>query len=347
MLASELEEYSMHDPLVNTFRTFGNLHNLAVSGEVVVLPESSFADTLMAKASTLTSDLLLLPWSETGSMSETAFISAETSSSKLSAPSFTSFVLNTLNDAPCTTAVFVSRNFGGSTTNSTLSTLIRSKSAVSMNSLKGGLTQPRAPVADRSHHIFCPFFGGADDRVAVRLVLQMAENPEVTATIIFFEVDEKYFVIASPTTHDDVLVRSTTAGSSKVLETKKGSAFEVMESGILPNERDAMFFASLKNSLPAEVASRVVFETVQVGMEPLNTCLERVAHEVGRAPRNAGDLVIVGRNAARIASFAKEVRRTGDDGASRCLGVVGAEAARSGVKASVVVVQAGESHDLK
>src|SRR5262249_4865314 len=216
MLASELEEYSMHDPLVNTFRTFGNLHNLAVSGEVVVLPESSFADTLMAKASTLTSDLLLLPWSETGSMSETTFISAETSSSKLSAPSYTSFVLNTLNDTPCTTAVFVSRNFGGSTTtNSTMSALIRSQSAGSMNSLKRGLTQRTASVADRSHHIFCPFFGGADDRVALGLVLQMAENPDVTATIIFFEVNEKYFVIDSSTTQDDILVKSPTGGSSK------------------------------------------------------------------------------------------------------------------------------------
>ena len=347
MLASELEEYSMHDPLVNTFRTFGNLHNLAVSGEVVVLPESSFADTLMAKASTLTSDLLLLPWSETGSMSETTFISAETSNSKLSAPSYTSFVLNTLNEAPCTTAVFVSRNFGGSTTNSTLSALIRSKSAVSMNSLKGGLTQPTAPIADRSHHIFCPFFGGADDRVALRLVLQMAENPEVTATIVFFEVNEKYFVIAPSTTQDDVLVKSPTGASSKGLEIKKGGVFEVKESGVLPTERDAVFFASLKNSLPADLASRIVFETVQAGMEPLNVCLERAAIEVGRTPRNAGDLVIVGRNAARVTSFAKEVRSTGDDDASRCLGVVGAEAARNGVKASVVVVQAGESHDVR
>lgn len=345
MLASELEEYSMHDPLVNTFRTFGNLHNLAVSGEVVVLPESSFADTLMTKASTLTSDLLLLPWSETGSMSETAFISAEANSSKLSAPSFTSFVLNTLNNSPCTTAVFLSRNFGGTRTNSALPALIRSKSALSMNSLKDGLTQPTAPVTDRSHHVFCPFFGGADDRAALHLVLQMAENPEVTATVVFFEVNEKYFVISSSTTHDDMLVRSPTAGSSKALEMKKGGAFEVKESDAPPNERDVVFFASLKNSLPAELASRIVFETVQAEMEPLKACLERAAIEVGRTPRNAGDLVIVGRNAARVASFAKEVRRTGDDDVLKCLGVVGAESARSGLKASVVVVQAGESQD--
>ena len=347
MLASELEEYSIHDPLVNTFRTFGNLHNLAVSGEVVVLPESSFADTLTAKASTLTSDVLLLPWSATGSMSETAFVSAEANSSKLSASSFTSFVLNTLNNATCTTALFLNRNFGGSSTNSVRPALIRSKSAASMNSVKGGLTQPTAPAADRSHHIFCPFFGGADDRAALRLVLQMAENPEVTATIIFFEVHEKYFVISASATHDDTLVRSIPAGGPKASDAKKGCAFEVMESAALPNERDVVFFASLKNSLPAELASRVVFETVQAEMEPLRACLKRAAVEVGRAPRNAGDLVVVGRNAERVPSFAKEVRGSGDDDASRCLGVIGAEAARSGVRASVVVVQAGEKHELR
>jgi len=339
MQVSEVEEYSMHDPLVNTFRTVGNLHNLAVSGEAAVLPESSYADALTTKASTRTSDLLFLPWSETGSMSETAYISAETSRFKLSAPSFTSFILNTLNEASCTTAVFVNRNFGGSNPYSTLPALIRSKSAISMHSLKEGLTQPTAPVADRSHHVFCPFFGGADDRVALRLVLQMTENPEVTATIVFFEVNEKYFVISSSTAHDDMIVESPTAGGSSVLGTKKSG---VRESEVLPNERDAVFFASLKNSLPAELASRVVFETVQAGMGPLKACLENAAAEVGNAPRNAGDLIIVGRNAARVAAFASEVGGTGNDDASRCLGVIGAEVARRGIKASVVVVQAVE-----
>lgn len=341
MQVSELEEFSLHDPLINTFRTVGNLHNFAVSGEVTVLPEFSFADVLTAKASNLSSDLMLIPWSETGSMSETAVINSETARSKLTAPSYASFVLNALNEASCTAAVFVSRNFGGSTL-LTRPALTRSKSAVSMRSLREGISQPTAPVADRSHHIFCPFFGGADDRAALRLALQMAENPEVTATIVFFEVNEKYFVTSA--VKDDHISRSPTS-SSKVLEIhrSRSAGADVKEAGILPNERDVLFFSSLKNSIPAEFSSRVVFDTVNAGMEPLKTSLERAASEVGRQPRNAGDLIVIGRDISRLAAFDVELGRASDD-ATRCLGAVGAEAARSGLQASVVVVQASDCH---
>jgi hypothetical protein len=51
MQVSEIESYTAYDPVVNTFRTFGRLHNLAVSGEVLVVPESSFAETLSTRCS--------------------------------------------------------------------------------------------------------------------------------------------------------------------------------------------------------------------------------------------------------------------------------------------------------
>lgn len=345
MKVSELEEFSMHDPLINTFRTVGNLHNFAVSGEIAVLPESSFADALTTKASNLSSDLMLIPWSETGSMSETTVISSETTRSKLTAPSYASFVLNALNEASCTAAVFVNRNFGGSTT-LIRPPLTRSKFAVSMQSLREGISHPTAPVADRSHHIFCPFFGGADDRVALRLALQMAENPDVTATIVLFDVNEKYFIASA--IKDDHITRSPTTSSSRALEIhrSKSAGADVKEAEVLPNERDAIFFSSLKNSVPAELSSRVVFETVNAGMEPLRMTLERAASEVGRQPRNAGDLVVVGRNIARLAAFDAELSRASDD-ATRCLGALGAEAARCGIQASLVVVQASDRHGLK
>lgn len=346
MRVSEVEEFSLHDPLANAFRTVGNLHNVAVSVEVAVLPESSFADALATKGSILSSGLMLIPWSETGSMSETAIISSETTRSKLAAPSYSSFVIRALNQASCTTAVFINRNFGGSTA-LTRPALSRSKSAVNMQSLREGISQPTDPVADRSHHIFCPFFGGADDRVALRLVLQMAENPEVTATVVFLETNDKYFVTALAP-KDDHITRSPTASSSRILEIHrvKSATANVNEAEVLPSEQDAIFFNSLKNSLPAELSSRVVFEPVNASMEPLKMTLERAALEVRQHPRNAGDLIIVGRNIARLAAFETESRREVDD-ASRSLGVLGAEAARSGLQASVVVVQASERRDLR
>ncbi|KAK3061451.1 hypothetical protein LTR53_019776, partial [Teratosphaeriaceae sp. CCFEE 6253] len=70
MTVSEAGELSAFDPVLNAFRVLGQLYNLAVSGEVSVVPEDSYAETLTTRAGEEGSDLLLLPWTETGSLSE-------------------------------------------------------------------------------------------------------------------------------------------------------------------------------------------------------------------------------------------------------------------------------------
>lgn len=70
MTVSQVADYSRHDPVVNTFRTVGQLHNLAVSGKVAVMPEGRFAEALVGKAASMASDLLLVPWSETGGIGD-------------------------------------------------------------------------------------------------------------------------------------------------------------------------------------------------------------------------------------------------------------------------------------
>jgi len=327
MKVSEVEEYSLHDPVVNTFRTFGRLHNLAVSGEVAVTPESGFAESLVAKAGQQASDLILLPWSETGSLSEQQVISNDSVRNKLETSAYITFVSDALESATCSMAVFVNKNFGG--TGPSKGHRPRLSRALSTLSLSSNHDRtPIAPIADRSHHVFMPFFGGADDRAALRLVLQMAENPDVTATIIHFETSgdhcEDVEISASP-------LSKTNSGRDKNLATTTSTA-------ALPGERDAIFFASLRNSLPAELSSRIVFESIQ-SPNPLLDVIERSGQEVGQSPRNAGDMVIVGRNAMRAASFAKDTGAAVGE-AGRCLGVVAERIIRQGVGASVVVIQA-------
>ena len=38
--------------------------------------------------------------------------------------------------------------------------------------------------ASHGYHLFCPFFGGADDRAALKLVVQLCTNASVRATIV-------------------------------------------------------------------------------------------------------------------------------------------------------------------
>lgn len=326
MQVSEMESYTAYDPVVNTFRTFGRLHNLAVSGEALVVPESSFADTLATRASD--SNLLLLPWSETGGMSEQAIIEDKGTKNKLAASSYIAFVNATLDAATTPVAVLVNKNFGGSKNKDRKQNLrlTRTYSSVSLHADQA----VTAPIADRSHHIFAPFFGGADDRAALRLVLQLAENAQITATIVHFDVPDA--ILGNPST-------STTSSSSP---TKAG---EVVTTTTTPTrEQDATFFASLGASLPAELANRVVFESI-TSSQPVADVIARASIEVGQSPKNAGDLIVLGRNINRNSALGAEntdeIRSTSS--AASSLGLLAEKVWEGKVGASVLVVKAGTS----
>jgi hypothetical protein len=326
MQVSEIESYTAYDPVVNTFRTFGRLHNLAVSGEVLVVPENSFAETLSTHASD--SDFLLLPWSETGGMSEQAIIEDKGTKNKLAASSYTAFVQSTLEQSTIPVAVLINKNFGGSKNKDQKRgmKLTRTLSSVSLHS--AAAKEVTAPIADRSHHIFFPFFGGADDRAALRLILQLAENPQVTATVVHFEVSES-------------LTTSTTTSLAQVTVGKAGES--VMVSTPM-RDQDAAFFASLRASLPTEMSNRVVFETVS-STSPIADVIARASIEVGQAPKNAGDLVVLGRNIHRNGVLGKdegdEIR--GATSASGTLGVLAEKVWEGKLGASVLVVKAAHS----
>lgn len=332
MQVAEADEYSNLDPLVNTFRTFGTMHNFAVSGEVAILPDWRFADVLATKAESVDADFLLLPWTETGSLNEAQPISSEGQQRKLASTSYINFVSATLEQAACNTGVFINKNFGGSSPNRSAGRpgISRTKSVQSMSSAKRD--DIAAPIKDRSHHIFCPFFGGADDRYALRLSLQLAENPDVTVTVVHFETDPTYF------TADEILETSTTLTPARSITVSKQET-TVNSVATSPGEHDHTFFLSIKNSIPAELAGRVVFESCDTGSSPLKSTLSRAAHEIGQRPQNAGDLIILGRNQSRISAFAQEAAKTAIE-AKKCLGVVGNELVNSALRTSVIVVQA-------
>ncbi|KAJ4336152.1 hypothetical protein N0V87_005588 [Didymella glomerata] len=327
MQVSEMESYTAYDPVVNTFRTFGRLHNLAVSGEALVVPESSFADTLATRASD--SNLLLLPWSETGGMSEQAIIEDKGTKNKLAASSYIAFVNSTIEQSTTPVAVLINKNFGGSKNKArkTNLKLSRTYSSVSLHADQA----VTAPIADRSHHIFFAFFGGADDRAALRLVLQLAENAQVTATLVHFDVPDAF--LEGPTA-------STTS------ETSPSKAGETIITTTAPTtrEQDAAFFASLRASLPADLANRVVFETV-TSEQPIKDVIARASIEVGQSPKNAGDLIVLGRNISRNNALgienADEIRSVSS--ASSTLGLLAEKVWEGKLGASVLVVKAGST----
>ncbi|THX14658.1 hypothetical protein D6D13_02714 [Aureobasidium pullulans] len=322
MSVSDVEEFHWKDPIINTFRNFGRLYNLRVSGEVAIALESSFAEIITSKASNENSDLLVLPWSESGSINEQqSYYGTPATPRRLEDTSYVSFVAAALKSATTNTAVLVNRGFGGSAV-AHRPTLSRQASKISLSNDRGPAS---SPIMDKSHHIFMPYFGGADGRIALRLVLQLAENPEVTATVVFFDRLEGSGSPESKEAESHGSPRETTReGSSSSREGKASAVARVEDS-------DESFFTMIQKSLPVELSSRVIMESVS-SHSPLEEAIARAQIEVAQNPKNAGDLIVVGRK-----DLSNELGKA-------CLGLVAQRFVDSGLRASVLVMQARPSH---
>lgn len=179
MTVAQVDEYTRHDPVVNTFRAVGQLNNVATSGEVAIIPEDRFAEALTTRSSKMSSDLLLLPWSETGTIGDAQFLSSAKVDDKIN-PSYTEFVKSVLSSNDHNVAVYFSRSSDDvESKNQGRAKLVR---AHSYDVSKPDF--PTAPLTNKPFHIFLVYFGGHDDKVALNLVLQLCEKTKVTAKIV-------------------------------------------------------------------------------------------------------------------------------------------------------------------
>ncbi|KAM3415880.1 hypothetical protein BST61_g9382 [Cercospora zeina] len=321
MQVTEVDEYSLFDPILNAFRVLGQMFNLSVSGEVTVVPESGFADTLVHKAAEDASDLLLIPWSETGTLSEKQVVSNDNIRNKLDSTSYRGFVREALNSTQCTTAIFINKGFSGSLKQKPLQ-LHRTMSAMSIRSARDH--QTTLLNVDQSHHVFMPYFGvGADDCVALRLVLQLAENTGVTATIVHYESEDS---IESASTEETVPTKHAESKRPEIFK-----ALSLMSKGSNGGGGHAAFFSTLQKSISADVARRVVFDTVRHSKDPIQDALAKAQEELAQNPKNGGDIIVVGRH---INQFKNGLN------SSDCLGTPADTFASSGIRASLLVVQA-------
>jgi hypothetical protein len=173
------------------------------------------------------------------------------------------------------------------------------------------------PSVDRSHHIFLPFFGGDDGQAAMRLAIQLADNPEITITMVH------YMVRPEGNTSVDAL---TMEGGIAMQEQKQ--RIRVSTSFDDP-EDDSDFFISTQHNLPDAIRTRVTFRTI-ISYDPVQDAIADAHTEIGRNPWNGGDLIILARNIDLV-----------DSSTPTCLGLVADVILEKDIKASIVVVQAG------
>lgn len=318
MKVSESDQCSVWDPVINTFRAFGQCHDLSIMAGVSVVPEDSYADTIVSMTRDHEADLLLIPWSETGTMSERSSGLVVNDASRLDGP-FAFFVSSILNQVPGNVGIFLERNLYNQTLPKQPLTAKPSNNAMSVRASAWG----NLPAMTRSHHIVFPFFGGADDKFALRFVLQLVQNDQVTATIIHFNIP---LSIGEKLPHPGV-------------------------SWAQDKQSDAVFISTLRDSLPTTLSDRVIFQQLAItDMNPtldlISLTVTTVRYEMDRASPRGGNIVVVGRCNNKVGPSVDAGLSSQEEIGTetrKVLGIVGESIVRSlgNVSFNVLVLQAG------
>ncbi|KHN95978.1 K(+)/H(+) antiporter 1 [Metarhizium album ARSEF 1941] len=297
MTVAQVDDYSRHDPVVNTFRTVGQLHNLSASGEVAIMPETRFAEALIAKSYKMASDLLLVPWTETGDMSDSQIVSSTSINDKISS-SYGSFVKSVLESHDRNVAVFFSRSDPVAVDKAKSEERARLMRQCSSGALKEDLQV--APGSNEPYHIFLVYLGDEDDRLALRLVIQLCEKSKATATIL--------------------RARSSVGASNAVGD----ALFE----GVLSQLPESV---ASRVSFRTEAGSSSVEELLQYATAETKS---------GVAESKAGPkLVVLGRRVTARLDEGKLTHRSRED-LVLCLGSLAGNFVAGGVRADLLVVQA-------
>jgi hypothetical protein len=170
------------DPLLGIFRTFGELNGMAVSTSLAVVTYDDLASSVSEIATRKSSQLVLIPWLPPyhESYREVPSTPAAENSTRLMNP-FDNLFRSTHNDSSHSASAlhshFVRTVFAQSKTDVALYV----DQHVTEEATK--VTTAASGTGGR-YHLFLPFFGGPDDRLALELVIRFCAHPTVSATVV-------------------------------------------------------------------------------------------------------------------------------------------------------------------
>jgi hypothetical protein len=172
VMKSSVADVLLHtDPLLAIFRTFGELHDLPVSTSLSVVPYDDLAYSVVDQAKNNMSQLILVPWLPPSVSNKTDAIDGATT------PKVSSQVTNPFD------ALFKSGTRDKSA-NAIHSQFVRGVFSQSKTDVALFIDQGHTPGAINAQHIFLPFFGGPDDRLALEFVVQLCANPRISASVV-------------------------------------------------------------------------------------------------------------------------------------------------------------------
>jgi hypothetical protein len=227
MYGSVTTELHHRDHLLGMLRTFARLHHIPmVTSSLAVTPQDEFAVKMCERAKEVDADLVMLPWNTAlypvvehrgkieadkekdggggggggGGYNPFEHIfggrsggpSTANNSEKAASTTYAQFVRKVFSLSSVDVALFLENDGSGYNTdhfnNADDQTSHDVDGGLHSGNSDGSLTQPLV----EGQHLFLPFFGGPDDRLALNLIVQLCSNPNgsVIATVVRFTKTE-------------------------------------------------------------------------------------------------------------------------------------------------------------
>lgn len=176
MQSAEKDQLLHTDDALQLYRQFGRLRGLDITPHISIVETDSFPSSVADYAGGLETELVIVPWTIPVVGSSTALIDPATSHEKEGIVASTSGALSTFD------AIFGSESTGSPMYSHFLRRVFSETPTDLALFVDRGFGSSGSPGAGQ--HVFLPFFGGPDDRLALRFVVQLCQHSNVTATVV-------------------------------------------------------------------------------------------------------------------------------------------------------------------
>ncbi|TFK29022.1 cation/H+ exchanger [Coprinopsis marcescibilis] len=343
--SQEAEALLYNDPVITVFRSFGYLNNLAVSAHLSIVNHDEFTNAVSQHVLDSESEMVIIPWSR-GTTSVLLETDTQSHSQQARNPFDGVFHRTTTQDQ--TSSVVYSEFIR--------SVFLRCSTDVALF-VDRGVTSGQVSGAQ---HLFLPFFGGPDDRLALSFLVQLCARSFVSATVIRIskaeeessagaDIKERPMSPLSPMSPPPQHPHITVAAADTVY------GAHTTQTRLASDTADNLLWERYTNPTNTHSAtitsaiSRITFSS-QDSATPLRTVTELVKGEVEKAATVLGRTVIVLAGRSRrmaVEPLGRELRQfiteTGSHiGSSvpKTLGDVGAALVITKTDASLLILQA-------
>ncbi|KAJ3537151.1 hypothetical protein NM688_g6731 [Phlebia brevispora] len=325
------------DPVLSVFRTFGYLNRLLVSASLSVVGYEEFTSHIAEHVKETDSEMLILPWSSSTPAAHDD--TAEAGSS------------NAITTVTPFDGLFGQRNAEARETSVVQAQFFRRmfmESPVDVGLfLDAGV--PQCAGGEDQAHIFLPFFGGPDDRLALSFVVQLCMRTTTSATIVRFTKVDSDELTPVNSIEDTKGVKQTDHNQISITLPDTVYAARDTQTRLASETADNLLWEHYSTSAApgVEDALRRIRFTHEMASKPLHSVLDTAAR-VFAEHTPSRPIIVVGRSRRlAVETHASELRQLlTEKGATmssdllKTLGDLGAAFVAANANAGLLILQA-------